>query len=221
MSQLSDELRKSLRGQSWLKHLPTELIQILDDVGTKLAPLWNANLCQPGRDTVLAPFHMIATDEVKLVLICKEPYRGGMATGIPIEPSNGMETKSRSYFSRFVEKYWNGINSKNFMTCYYASGILVLNASFTVDPHCDRRYKLSASHFPLWTRFMKPFTQFLLSNNVPIVLLGSEAKSLCRNLETKGLTSSAGFPTDEAGYASFSDCMTVAVNHYIYKRDTG
>jgi len=163
---------------------------------------------------------MIGPDEVALVIICKEPYASSsMATGVPVETNGKLDTLSSNVFMALISKYWTKVDKTNFMRCYYASGILVINASFTISPVHDKRYSLSQSHYPLWTRFCHPLVLYLTSRNIPVLGLGTEAKGLLRNSPDGSIVHSCPFPIDSKSIAAFTEIAKTLIDNVIFNTD--
>lgn len=196
---LVDELSSSSRGSDWLRVLPVECVEALNTIDHHLSNYWDTDECVPSKSVTLSPFHMIAPTEIKMLIICKEPYSSKwMSTGVPVEVKwhKIPVTPSESAFGNLIRNYWGNIDRNNFMRCYYASGVMVINAAFTVSATLDKRYSLARSHFPLWSRFCYPFVRFLNSHNIPILALGVEAKGLLRDLIINTNTRYCTYPTD-------------------------
>jgi uracil DNA glycosylase len=215
---LVETLALTTRGIAWLKVLPVECINALYYIDDKLDSLWNNNLCFPVKNRVLLPFHMIAPEEVTMVILCKEPYSSSsMATGIPVETGGKLSTTSEKVFMDLISKYWNNTDTDNFMKCYYASGILVINSSFTISPVHDKRYSLTESHFPLWTTFCYPLMRYLNSCNIHTIGLGVEAKGLLRNVPNGSMVYNCPFPTDHKTISNFMVLSTSLINKIIFR----
>ena len=196
-------LSTSDRGISWLRYIPQECLAQLSYVEQCLRPLWSQGNCFPLIDNVMKPLHLVAPSELKFVIVCKEPYAySHMATGIPIETGSDFITPSVTYFIKGISKYYDGVNSSNFMLCYYSLGILVLNASFTKSLVLDPKLDLTSSHFALWTNFMSRFLKHLNGNKVPMLMLGEYAKSLSVGLRDHSIVRSCEFP-NASSYKGF------------------
>ena len=213
---LLNELASSENGTEWLMYLCKQCIDALTVIDDKLSSVQTV----PKLALSVLPLHMIRPSAVKLVVFCKEPYTSEfMATGIPVETANGIETPSATYFTGVISSYWGGVKDiSSAMRCYYASGILVLNASPTVQVVQDKRYSLAASHFSLWAKFMRPLVRQLLATGVPIVALGSEPKQLVRNVESRGLVYQCPFPSDSTTAKDFYECLGATIDEYVYDR---
>lgn len=215
---LLDTLQLSPRGRSWLRVLPNECKEALYYIEDKLDASWNNNTCYPQKNKTLLPFHLIAPEEVVLVIICKEPYAStSMATGIPVETNNRLETASVRVFRDLISRYWTNIDNNNFMKCYYVSGILVINSSFTIGSVHDKRYSLAQSHFPLWTRFCHPLVRYLNSKGICILGLGSEAKGLLRNSSDGNIVRSCPFPMDHITTATFMELAKSLIDSNVFR----
>ena len=216
---LLDTLSLTDRGKAWLKILPDECTSALNYIDSKLFSNWSNTMCYPHVNRVLLPFHMIAPDEVVMVIICKEPYGSySMATGIPIETGGRLDTLSQSVFMNLISKYWSNVDKDNFMRCYYASGILVINSSFTITPTKDKRYSLTQSHFPLWTRFCYPLVRYLNSINIPILGLGMESKGLLRNSPNASMVYHCPFPIDRDTIVEFYSITQKLIDAFVFQR---
>lgn len=215
---LLDTLSNTKRGESWLQILPKECIDALRYIDDKLAEDWSRGVICPTKIATLLPFHMIAPEEVKLVILCKEPYsNSNMATGIPVDSGGTLETYSEKVFSKLISEYWNNVDKHNFMKCYYASGIMVINSAFTNTCNSDKRYPLSTSHFPLWTRFCQPFVKYINSMNIHVVGLGVESRGLMRNLPNVDYLHSCTFPIDQRSSNEFMSILKNIINHVIFQ----
>jgi uracil DNA glycosylase len=217
---LLENLGNTSRGKAWLDVLDERCKSALIDIGSKLDSGWKSGMCYPPVDLVMKPFHIVAPEEVRLVVICKEPYTGQMATGIPVEANADIVPKSARYFIDLISRYWIGVSSSNFMKCYYASGMLVINASFTIQKSEDKRYSLANSHFPLWANFTRPFVKLLVGRQYPILALGVEAKTLLRNMETKAPVYYSSFPRDDKTRDDFIANAMEAIDTHIYSRES-
>lgn len=216
---LIDDLVSSNRGKDWLAYMNSECIDGLISVNERLAGVWRPETCYPDIKQIFTPFHVLAPCETKLVMICKEPYRGPMATGIPIETANRLATDSAKYFSDLIARYWTSVTMDNFMRCYYMSGILVINASFTTTQIADKRYALATSHYPLWADFTKPLVRLLLSRNCPVLTIGEEARKLTRNIESSGRVYHSTFPRDKQTHKEFIEIAMSVIDAYVYNRE--
>ena len=197
-SRLLENMSKSCNGAAWLSLMSEECIGGLIYIEGKLSHMWDSGTCFPSIERVMLPFHIIHPSNTKLMMICKEPYRSNdMATGIPVDTGNGLETGSCRIFSKLISEYWRNVNKGNFMQCYYASGILVINACFTSCSIPDRRYKLSHSHGPLWTWFLHPMIRIISDIGIPILAMGTEARALTRNMSNSHSLYYCSFPTEE------------------------
>jgi uracil DNA glycosylase len=189
----------------------------LDYIDSKLASAWKLGLCCPIRPLVMAPLAALPRCNVRLVVICKAPYKSrSMACGIPVLSGNGKETPTSRVFKSLISKYWDGVNNTNYMSLYYKSGILVLNSAFTIAMQYDDKYNITESHFPLWTNFMVPFVKKLHDEHVPIVALGVEAKGLIRNLENSSIVKTCQFPKDASSGYEFKEIMSHAISEYVF-----
>lgn len=216
---IPETLRLTDRGKAWLNVLPQECISALGYIQDKLHSLWRQGVCYPTIDRVMLPLHLVAPEEVRLVIICKEPYHNEhMATGIPVDTGGTLDTPSSKVFTDLISEYWKGVNNKNFMNCYYASGVLVINASFTSQAMPDKRYSLSHSHAPLWSRFCHPLVKYINANNIPILGLGVEARGLMRNMEHGSITYYCTFPNDDVSATQFKNTMRMLMNEYVFYR---
>lgn len=214
---LLDNLKSSQNGLAWFEILGDDCIASLGRIDKFLTPLWNVNKCYPSKPNVFNPFHMISPKDTKLVIICKQPYASQiMATGIPVETNLENITPSGIYFKRIISAYWSNVDDQNFMKCYYSSGILVINASFTIQKSLDKRYSMTDSHFPLWSTFTKRLVLLLVSLNIPIVFLGLEAKALSRNVESKASLYHSAFPNDETTFTEFAKELCFAIEENIF-----
>lgn len=217
---LTQNLSASERGRSWLSYMSNDTLAGLRKVSNMLQPCWTRGNCYPPAEMVMQPFHVIAPEETKMIIVCKEPYTGNMATGIPVEPNADITPDTAKYFMDLISDYWLCVDRDNFMRCYYLSGILVMNASFTSQRSDDKRYSLSNSHFPLWAEFVKPLMRSLVADRYPILALGAEARSTLRNIENADLVEYASFPRDDATYRDFSVVCSSMMDKYIYDRSS-
>jgi uracil DNA glycosylase len=214
---LVDTLKLTVRGLSWFRVLPQECIDALFYIESKLDTMWNCSSCYPIKKKTLLPFHMIGPEEVVMVILCKEPYSSSsMATGVPVETGGRLHTLSEQIFMQLISKYWTGVTHDNFMRCYYASGILVINSSFTVEQVHDKKYSLTQSHFPLWTTFCHPLVKYLNSLNINILGLGVEAKGLLRNMANGSRVHNCPFPTDSKSIREFLDTTSSLIDTLIF-----
>lgn len=213
-----ENLLTSERGMSWLQMMPPECISALQYIQDRLTPLWARGVCYPAPDRVMLPFHMLSPDETKMVIICKESYRSeSMATGIPVETGNNLETPSARVFMRLISEFWKDVNISNFMKCYYASGILVINASFTSESILDKRYSLTYSHCSLWSRFCYPLISHINRNTTkPIVGLGTEGRALVRNAVRGDTVHHCPFPIDGTTSREFTEIIKRLIHMYIF-----
>lgn len=214
---LLEVLELSPNGKSWLNWLDEECVKALNYIDERLDHLWTCNHCHPTRNRVMLPFLMLRREDVKLVMICKEPYDSEeMATGIPVDSGGILDTPSSNAFRQLISMYWNKVDKDKFMMLYYASGILVINASFTIQHSVDRKYSMINSHYPLWTNFMVPFLRKLGKENVQIVTLGLEGKLLVRDNVPSNLVRICSFPHNKATQRIFMDMMTEAVSDHVF-----
>jgi uracil DNA glycosylase len=210
-------LNSSKNGKSWLEWMGKGCIRKLDYIESKLSPLWLSGVCYPSPSEAILPLAMLHRDQVRLVVICKEPYRGrNMACGVPILSKSGLMTPSSNIFKGFIESYWDGVTNSNYMQIYYNCRILVLNSSWTIGPLDEDRYDLTESHYPLWTNFMVPFVRKLSDDNVPIVALGIEAKGLVRDIESTSDVVVSGFPSDIRSIGEFTAAMSSSIASHVF-----
>jgi uracil DNA glycosylase len=192
-------------------------MEALEYIHSKLKDMWRSGECYPALNRVLLPFHMIGPEEVRLVIVCKQPYRNAhLATGIPVETDGTFETPSSGIFMEAISRYWRNVNNKNFMKCYYASGILVINAAFTSQHLVDKRYSMNVSHMPLWTRFCRPLLVYLNSLRVPILGLGIEGRGLLRNMNNPDCTYRCPFPKDDTTSREFMNMYDRLAREYLF-----
>lgn len=202
-----------------MNHLSSECLSGLQSVDGILGA--SRSQIAPPREAMMLPFHLVAPTELKLLVVCKEPYGGGMATGIPVEVSastlqrSDIWPRSAEVFQEFISEYWDGVNKSNFMRCYHASGILVINAAFTRVSVRDKRYALACSHRPLWSRFTSPLVKQLNEEGVPILGLGVEAKELLQPLRNRHIVHLEQFPRDRESVEAFTATMHKMFAMYI------
>lgn len=206
----------SKNGKQWYNIMPDKCKEALVSIERKLSDIWDSNQCVPSRENVLLPFTMISPDDVAMIIICKEPYsKSTLATGIPIQTGNGIMTPSSIIFSSTIRRYWRNVTNDNYMDYYYKSGILVINASFTIMSNVDdKRYSLAYSHYPLWCEFTKPFIEWMNSNDIPILCLGLEAKSLMKSIVSMKYICS--YPRDIETSKEFIDIVSTMMSEYIF-----
>lgn len=213
-----ESLATTERGISWLVSLPKECLDGLLIIERQLNAMWNSRSCYPVKSKVLIPFHMISLPETTMVIICKEPYGSNdMATGIPVETGNKLVTPSIKVFKSVISRYWSGVTDDNFMHCFYASGILVINASFTSQTIYDKRYSLTCSHFPMWTRFCHPFVKYINAKGIPILALGVEGKGLTRNMAKSDIVFQCSFPRDQGSINEFTVLCSELIERFIFR----
>jgi uracil DNA glycosylase len=179
-------LETTKNGNLWIEKLDIETLEELNSIDEKLVQESKRAQVIPGQQRCLMPFHLISPQKVKLLLICKEPYASlKMATGIPVEIGQGTDLKqtdSLKVFKNFISTFFRDVTDENCMRLFYEAGVLIVNASFTCIFTPNSKYKFSASHFPLWSRFLDKLVRLLNSEEVPILALGSEARMLLRGL---------------------------------------
>jgi uracil DNA glycosylase len=203
---LLESLLSTINGVAWANLLSSECIEMLGTIERQLDKLTHEGRdYSPDKHLILEPFHRIHPDNVRLVMICKEPYTGrGMATGIPIETKSGFMTPSSSIFKRVVLSNWNlSPSAVDYMSVLYNNGILVINASFTAEKCLDKRYELSTSHFTMWCKFTYPLMNIFADRGYPICSVGVEAKQLDRAIKTKHPIYRVSFPHDGVSIAEF------------------
>ena len=207
-----NNLNASERGKAWLNYLTPECLQALEYIEMMLV---RENDVTPTFERILLPFHMIAPSEVKMILICKEPYGGSMATGLPIEANGEVWTKSSAAFKASISRWWSNVTTDNYIRCYYASGILLMNVSFTKINSIDKRYAMTNSHYPLWCKFCYPFVRLMNSNRIPILGLGVESRNLLATLSDQTIVHLNTFPKDTATIYTFITLMDAMFEKYI------
>jgi uracil DNA glycosylase len=200
--------------------MDSDIKRAVEYIESRLSTMWMRGFCHPGKIRVFRPFSLIHRQNVRLVVLCKEPYdKSYLSTGIPIDTEGRLDTPSAKAFRDIISRYWDDVSYDKFMDLYYQSGILVLNSAFTKQREYDPKYSLTDSHYPLWTNFMVPFLRKLGSEGVPIVALGLEAKLLVRETVPLNLVYTSPFPTDRSGKDTFESIMRHAIEKYVFDVD--
>lgn len=205
-------------GQSWARELGQEFIHELGIISWKILELSKSGIVvSPKGENVMAPLKLIGPENVKLVIICKEPYTSqSKATGVPVEVGTKSYTRTAEIFKDAITRYHPSADNVLFMRAYYRSGILVINAAFTIGTSQNRKYSLNNSHFPIWCKLVRIIVQYLMSKNVGILALGSEAKAVARDLpDPQHLIRTSVFPTDEETAAKFKSDLSNMVEEYV------
>jgi uracil DNA glycosylase len=212
-------------GKQWYILFDKDLRVKLHAIDIKLASLWEQRLCFPSRGECMLPFMLIPPHNVKLVLICKEPYNSdNMCTGIPVEvKGNILDTMSAKIFREIIGTCYGNdgsVTNTNYMQKYYDIGVLVINAAFTTVRK-NTRQDMNLSHFPLWCTFVKPFIEKVNASGVHILALGSEGSKVVRNMIPVGDNiHTCPFPKDRKTADMFRHSIINIMNKYVLDDDT-
>lgn len=197
--------------QAWLCELPKECTDALVEIFGNLVPIYKlmGRNVSPSAHNVMAPFTRIHPSGTYAVIVGIAPYKDGTATGIPIESIKAgryIDTPSARAFKHAASVMgYKSLEEADFMTYYYESGMLVLNASFTAVRVKDSRRDVCFDHSIMWAKFMYPFLQYCQQRSIAVLLLGQSAWRLGKAIEGYNLLYKADYPMQTTDYGDFYD----------------
>lgn len=216
-----DSLLSTNQGIEWLNVLGPEALRDLINTETILINNFDIDSIVPKLNMVMLPFHLLPYPRAKILVICKAPYLNFMATGVPVEVNGDLDPPSARIFRDAISPYYDKLDTKMFMRCYYDLGMLVINASFTGIYGTDKDYVITDSHHPLWLRFLMHLIH-LFNNDGKIILgLGSESRTLLNNITpTNNNIHKCPFPTEQDASTIFTSKIRELIEDYLLDVNT-
>lgn len=208
--------------QAWFAIMNDECIKSLLIIYNKIRNYYDEkDRCFPRLECIMLPFRCIEPNNVKLLVLCKEPYKSNeLATGLPIEvPYNRQATPSMIHFNNILSRYIINTSPHDCIRYYYGFGVMILNTCFTTVNVVDKRYTMNLSHLSIWATFLIPFLRIMKKRQVPILLLGTEAKTLAPTLDKYDKLYLSSFPSENAGTSikEFEAAMIQCLETYIFR----
>ena len=143
----------------------------------------NGKISLPHYSEVFNVFNYIRPEQVKVIMLGQDPY-ADFIQGTRISIAHGLSFSVRegsniprsltSIFKEIKRSYPDSSFASGDLTQYVMQGVLLLNASLTVN------YKEPYSHKKIWTPFLKKIIDYLceINKNIIFVLLGSASQKM-------------------------------------------
>ena len=137
----------------------------------------------PNKADIFRAFRLCDYDKCRLIIVGQDPYPNGRATGLvfansaSISPNNLSPSLEKVKDSLIRDKIsWKSINFDQTLESWAEQGVLLLNASLSVEPNTP------LSHYLYWRPFMSKLFRNLSKwrTGMVYVLMGSQAQGLGR-----------------------------------------
>lgn len=156
--------------------------------------------CYPSPGNVFRAFELTQFHDLKVVILGKDPYHNGIATGLAFATNNGkMSPSLRNILKELHDSYGYDVPSdyNTNLEHWAKEGVLLINTSLTV------REKQPNSHKKLWDGFTKQVVKRIIANHKNIVFVGwgKDAANLLTDCYVKPDQPSMGlFPEEETSH---------------------
>ena len=135
----------------------------------------------PHKKDIFKAFKLCNYDDCRVIIIGQDPYPNSRATGLAFANPSTVDSLSPSLekvkdsLTRDIIS-WKSITFDQTLESWAAQGVLLLNASLSVEPHRP------LSHTLYWRPFMSSLFKNLAKKRTGMVyvLMGSQAKELAR-----------------------------------------
>lgn len=148
------------------------------------------NSTSPKRENIFNALKIISVDNLKAVILGKDPYPNPMhAHGLAFSSKNSATPDSLKNIFKAIDKAYNSNlfdKANNDLTPWANQGVLLLNTSLTFEK-CDDKIeqaKLQRKHFKIWQGFIADIIKKILTikNPIAMFLWGNDAHNLVYRL---------------------------------------
>ena len=162
---------------SWEEHLRSEIRKpYFAELVEKLNSEYENEVCYPSKERIFNAFNLCPFNNVKVVILGQDPYRGNHAMGLSFSVPNGVKLPPslRKIYKEIEEDFCKSMpESSGNLTHWAEQGVLLLNTTLTV------RDAKPNSHQALgWQNFTDAAIKALNKNHEHIVFMlwGNNAK---------------------------------------------
>ena len=162
---------------SWEEHLRSEIRKpYFAELVEKLNSEYENEVCYPSKERIFNAFNLCPFNNVKVVILGQDPYRGNHAMGLSFSVPNGVKLPPslRKIYKEIEEDFCKSMpESSGNLTRWAEQGVLLLNTTLTV------RDAKPNSHQALgWQNFTDAAIKALNKNHEHIVFMlwGNNAK---------------------------------------------
>lgn len=208
---------------SWRKHLIGEFVKpyfIRLQHFVDKAYMRAHKAVYPAPENIFRALNECAFEDTRVVILGQDPYHGdGQANGLAFSVSAGVAPPPslQNIFKEIESDLGHTVSHGGDLTRWARQGILLLNATLTVEAHA------AGSHQGVgWETFTDTVIEKLSREREGIVFLlwGNYAKHKGKNIDTsKHLVLSAAHPSPLSAYRGFFGCKHFSqTNEYLKKR---
>ena len=170
---------------SWEEHLRSEIRKpYFAELVEKLNSEYENEVCYPSKERIFNAFNLCPFNNVKVVILGQDPYRGNHAMGLSFSVPNGVKLPPslRKIYKEIEEDFCKSMpESSGNLTHWAEQGVLLLNTTLTV------RDAKPNSHQALgWQNFTDAAIKALNKNHEHIVFMlwGNNAKKKKNLIDT-------------------------------------
>ena len=170
---------------SWEEHLRSEIRKpYFAELVEKLNSEYENEVCYPSKERIFNAFNLCPFNNVKVVILGQDPYRGNHAMGLSFSVPNGVKLPPslRKIYKEIEEDFCKSMpESSGNLTRWAEQGVLLLNTTLTV------RDAKPNSHQALgWQNFTDAAIKALNKNHEHIVFMlwGNNAKKKKNLIDT-------------------------------------
>ena len=144
------------------------------------------NSTSPKKDDIFNALKMLRFDDVKAVILGKDPYPNPChAHGLAFSSKNNTTPDSLKNIFKAIDSAYNSNlfeKADNELTSWVKQGVLLLNTSLTFEKSEDKalQAKLQIKHYKIWKNFIKEIIDKILTIKTPLVMFlwGNDAHNL-------------------------------------------